>query len=192
MMTMSDRMEIESNIIGTSEDFYRSTELTLWKKIKLISTRVWQVSKSDWAFPVSYFGCYLIRLIQVLFAVYLLLWITTFVDNGYYETEREAMTEYQKISIIAVTTSIVTVPVVAWASDNAHQGYFISFAFGLRACSIAAFMFLKRPDSALAYIDMIVLITASGIENVALEAYFIKHVPGDIRGAMTGVFNFFG
>lgn len=54
------------------------------------------------------------------------------------------------------------------------------------------FRFVEEPDSAMSLIVCTLLICGTAAENVSMEAFFVKRIPSDIRGSMTGVFNFFG
>ena len=54
------------------------------------------------------------------------------------------------------------------------------------------FKYVNKPDTATSIIVCTLLICGTAAENVSMEAFFVKRIPSDIRGSMTGVFNFFG
>ena len=50
--------------------------------------------KSDVGYIVAFLGAFQIRMIQIIMVICMLLWVTSFVDSGYLETEEEAKTIY--------------------------------------------------------------------------------------------------
>lgn len=55
---------------------------------------MWNVVSNDVGFVVAFFGAFQIRMIQIIMVVCMLLWVTSFVDSGYLETEDEAKSIY--------------------------------------------------------------------------------------------------
>ena len=108
-----DNDEPESSTLEEADD-------SLCSRIKELSHRVWVTTSSDVSYFVAFYGSLIIRLIQVLFAVYLLLWVTSFVDSGYFESEAQAMSCYQLISVIAVSTTVILAAPLAYSADHCH------------------------------------------------------------------------
>lgn len=51
-------------------------------KLKILTVRVCEVLGSDVRYITALLCCMVIRLAAVLFTVYLILWITSFIDSG--------------------------------------------------------------------------------------------------------------
>jgi len=133
-----------------------------------------------------------IRLISVLFSVYMLLWLGSFVSTGYLADEKEALNIYRRISMISMILTGVLLPLIGHLADKTPSRIIIPIAFFIRCCAAFAFVSLKLPDTALAYISCSFLILATVLENVSIEVLFMRGMPGDVRGAMNGVLHFFG
>lgn len=133
-----------------------------------------------------------IRLISVLFSVYMLLWLSSFVTTGYLQDENQALKIYRKITMISMILTGVLLPLIGHLADKTPSRYIIPVAFFIRCLAAFAFISLNKPDTALAYISCSFLILATVLENVSVEVLFMRGMPGDVRGAMNGVFHFFG
>ena len=66
------------------------------------------------------------------------------------------------------------------------------FAFFLRAIAALSFVQIERADTWLSYMASVLLIISTVIENVSIEVLFMRAMPGDVRGAMNGLFHLFG
>ena len=92
---------------------------------------------------------------------------------------------------MALTTA--TVPFLIYGIDKWHLGYMISLIFFCRSIIlIFGFPCLRIPNGWGAYICATIMITTSGLANVACETFFMKMIPTGISGSMRGVFNMFG
>ena len=72
-------------------------------------------------------------MIQIIMVICMLLWVTSFVDSGYLESEEEAKTLYQKLFVVAVLGTCALVPLIIKMSDNWHLGWCIGLAFLIRS-----------------------------------------------------------
>ena len=50
--------------------------------------------RSDVGYLVAFFGAFQIRMIQIIMVVCMLLWVTSFVDSGYLDSEADAKILY--------------------------------------------------------------------------------------------------
>jgi len=55
-----------------------------------------------------------------------------------------------------------------------------------------SFVQIQSVDSWFCYFAAVVLIISTAIENVSIEVLFMRTMPGDVRGAMNGLFHLFG
>lgn len=44
----------------------------------------------------------------------------------------------------------------------------------------------------MSYVASVFVIVSTCIENISIEVLFMRTMPGDVRGAMNGIFHFFG
>ena len=80
-------------------------------KLKSILKQVCSECGKDAKYIVCFIGAAVIRLIAVLFSNFLLLWITSFVDDGKIN-EGESKDLYQQIILIATIATIVLLPLL--------------------------------------------------------------------------------
>ena len=88
--------------------------------------------------------------------------------------------------------TFVLLPMIGHLADKAPSKIVIPSACLLRAIAAAAFTQLTDPRQALTIASCSFVILASCLENVAVEVLFMRQMPGDVRGAMNGVFHFCG
>ena len=78
----------------------------------------------------------------------MLLWVTSFVDSGYLETEEDAKTLYQNLLLISVGGVGLLTPIFVLYADRWDPGWMIFGTFSGRAILlIFGFPFLEKPDS---------------------------------------------
>jgi hypothetical protein len=68
----------------------------------------------------------------------------------------------------------------------------IPCSFLFRALSILLFVRIGNPKSVLSYLVTVIMVMASFMENTTLDGVFTKNLPKDIRGALNGIYAFFG
>jgi len=160
--------------------------------MSLITARLWEVISSDVKYPLCFISAMVVRLISVLFSVYMLLWIESFVSTGYLADENESLSIYRRIIMISMILTGVLLPFLGHLADKTPSKVLIPIAFFIRC--VAAFMFitLERPDTFGAYVSCSLLILATVLVVVSIEVLFMRGMPGDVRGAMNGVLHFFG
>ena len=59
-------------------------------KVKILTSHVVQASKNNIVFPICFIGVIIVKLIEVLFSTFVMLWSTSFVDKGVLKSEDEA------------------------------------------------------------------------------------------------------
>ena len=77
-------------------------------------------------------------------------------------------------------------------SDYAGLQFQLVGVFGIRMISAASFFFLNVPNDFVATLTVVSLICSSYTEQLIIYSMFTKRLPGDIRGAMRGIFYSFG
>lgn len=134
----------------------------------------------------------IIRLVSVLFSVYMLLWLSSFVATGELPDQNAALSIYRQITMISMILTGVLLPVIGHLADKTPSRLIIPVAFFIRCVACLNFVTLSSPNSLGSYISCSFLILATVLENVSIEVLFMRNMPGDVRGAMNGVLHFFG
>jgi hypothetical protein len=125
--------------------------MPLHKRFYHLSSKVYRASKGNLSITLCLFGNLVIRLSVVLYSSFLLLWITSFVDNGVLKSEEEAKSAYQVISIVATCVSCLCQPFAGKFADLCPAHITIPFAYLFRGLAAAGLVWLDAPNTWLAY-----------------------------------------
>ena len=132
------------------------------------------------------------KLIFVLFNTFLMLWVTSYIDDGVLEDDVEAREVIQIINVIAVFLLIIFFYPLGKFTDNFPAYITIPVSFISRAIAILAFHSLKTPNSLISIGVCGCLILTSLFEGVTVDGLFNKHLPKDCRGYLYSVYFLFG
>ena len=58
-----------------------------------------------------------VKLVQVLYSVYLVLWIASFIQEGVLENDAEAKTIYKNVLTIMVFSALIAIPLIGKLAD---------------------------------------------------------------------------
>ena len=122
----------------------------------------------------------------------MLLWITSFVDDGTITSEEASKTLYQKIVLVSTLASICLLPILGHLGDKVSPAVIIPISFMMRGLCGLPFIWIKDPQLVTSMTLCCLLIIISSIETVSIEVLFMRGMPATIRGTMTGAFAFFG
>ena len=124
---------------------------------------MWSVIRSDVGYLVAFFGAFQIRMIQIIMVVCMLLWVTSFVDSGYLDSEADAKRLYQNLFLVGVGCTAIIGPLVIRMSDHWHLGWSIGIAFLLRALIyMIGIPKLKTPDHISSYVLVSAMLGCTG------------------------------
>ena len=146
------------------------------EKLKKILREMCTECKRDGKYIICFIGSGVIRLITVLFSNFLLLWITSFVDDGAI-TEKESKGLYQKIILISTVASMFLAPLFGFISDKLPSTVLIPIAFTLRGLCGYAFMMLNDPTDILSAAICCLLIIFTLLEAISVEVLFFRGMP---------------
>ena len=76
------------------------------------------------------------KLVQVLYSVYLVLWITDFVERGVLQDNDEAKTLYKNVMVYAVIATAISVPFIGKMADYLPAPIFVPLSFLIRGVLI--------------------------------------------------------
>ena len=147
--------------------------------------------KSDPKFMACLVGKMITQLMAILFNIYMLLWITSFVDSGLMKDEAEGKVLYQSIIVFSFVFVALLTPVFGVIADKLPGAVIVPITFALRC--VIGFNFLQIEDPRLPWSIIIccLYVIISLQMNISVETLFLKGIPADIRGTMLGLFWFF-
>ena len=130
-------------------------------------------------------------MISILFSIYIVLWITSFVDSGLLESEEASKELYQKIMLFSMVGTMCIIPLAGYIADKLHWGFNIALAFSLRFITGLSFLQINDPRTNLATMLCVFYVISSVIANISIETGYLRGIPPEIRGTMLGLFGLF-
>ena len=127
----------------------------------------------------------------MLYSIYLVLWITSFVHNGVLESEQQAKELYSSILTAAAISSVALVVIFGKFADVTPSYIVLPFAFLMRSLFAAQVPTLVNPNSGYSAAISVSIVLASTIQVIAVSTLFVRNLPNDIRGAMVGLWHLF-
>lgn len=148
--------------------------------------------KSDIKYPLCFLGMMVTKLVTILYSIYLMLWMTSFIETGKIESEERVKTLYSEVLTGAMIGTLFALPVIGKIADTSPITIFLPGAFLLRGMIAAQFSGIHDPESTTSIIMSMLIIIASAVQYISVEVLFLRSLPNEIRGTMIGISNFFG
>ena len=82
---------------------------------------------------------------------------------------------------------MVLLPIFGYISDKIPLGREVMLVYGMRGVAVMAFCFCDSLNDNTAIFTLVMIQTLSNLQAITIESLFTKRLPGDIRGALTGV-----
>jgi hypothetical protein len=124
---------------------------------------VWECCTSDIKYALALLAVLVARPVSVLFSVYCLMWIVSFVDSGKVANDLEAQRIYQKITLIAMFGTAIALPLLGHFSDKVGAHITVPVAFLSRAAVLTSFLYISDPDSLISYLLCSLIIITSAM-----------------------------
>ena len=156
-----------------------------------LTSRVHELVISDIKFSLCFLGVMVSKLVTILYSIYLMLWMTSFVENGVIESDERVKTLYSEVLTGAMVGTLVAMPLFGKIADTAPIAVFLPIAFLMRGAIAYQFQFISEPESSTAMVLSMLIIVASAIQYISVEVLYLRSLPNDIRGVMIGMSNFF-
>ena len=147
---------------------------------------------SDIKYPLCFISALVIRLVTVLFSVFMILWLSSFIQSGHFANQTQVLQTYRKIIVMSMILTGVLLPIIGHLADSTPSRIIIPLAFLTRCIAAFLFVTIQVPDTFLSYLSCSILILATTIESISVEVLFMREMPGEVRGAMNGCLHFFG
>ena len=113
---------------------------------------------------VFVFVCLMVsRLMNILFAIYIQLWVMSFLKAGVLETKEESDKTYRNIVIWMQVATLITMPIFGYYSDKADPRIIIPFSFLARGLTALCFRSIEHPQQWEAYVLAVTLTVTSVI-----------------------------
>ena len=157
----------------------------------MITEEVCRETRRDGKYILCFFGYFVVKIEHVLFSSFLLLWVTSFIDEGLL-SEDESKDCYQKMILISTIASGLFLPLFGYVGDALSSRVLVPLAYSFRALCGFSFMLLDDPRSNLAFVIVIMLTCATIIEGISINVLFFRGIPSAVRGTMMGVYTCFG
>ena len=97
---------------------------------------VWQEINKDRKYLFCFVAAMVTKLVQVLYSVYLVIWITDFVEKGVLQDNDEAKTLYKNFMVYAVIATAISLPVIGKMADCVSASIFVPISFLIRGIVI--------------------------------------------------------
>jgi len=132
------------------------------------------------------------RLGYVLTSIFLLLWVTSFVESGVLQSKAEATEVFGELVSYDYLGTFLALPILFYLIEIVPLSIFIPLAFGLRAPLLFAMMFIENPASMAVRVMWFCIGIVTLMEFLAICQLYLLTIPKDVRGTMLGCFAFFG
>lgn len=129
---------------------------------------------------------------NVLFAVYIQLWVISFQKTGVLESKEESDAIYRNIIIGSSVATIIALPFFGYMADKADARVIVPMAFLVRGLVAALFRFIESPKEWQGFMLCIFLVITSLLQFLAVEVVFMRNMKSTVRGTLSGIAFFFG
>ena len=110
--------------------------MSFTEKFKFLTGRLKEEILSDGKYLFCFISVTVTKLLQVLYSVYLMLWILNFVETGVLVDQDEAKIVYKNILFDGVIAVLITLPILGKLADWLPAHLFAPFTFLIRSVLI--------------------------------------------------------
>ena len=113
--------------------------------MKSLTEEVWQECKERPKYIFCFICLLVSRLMNVLFAVYIQLWVMSFQKSGLLASKKESDAVYRNIVIGSQIATILSLPIFGYFSDKGDARIIIPTSFVIRCAVCASFKYIEDP-----------------------------------------------
>ena len=84
--------------------------MTKMEKVKYLTSKVVKLVLSDVKYPLCFIGVMVTKLVAILYSIYLMLWMTSFVETGQIESDERVKTLYSEVLTGAMIGTLFAMP----------------------------------------------------------------------------------
>lgn len=148
---------------GTREDQVFDRSRPRWEQFKKLTFDVFTEVSAHPKYVLVFICVLVSRLMNILFAVYIQLWVLSFQKVGVLESKEEANKTYRNIVIWMQLATLLIAPLFAYNIDGADLRFIIPLAFFVRGSVALSFRSVDHPQSWNAYFLAIAITVTSVI-----------------------------
>ena len=118
--------------------------------------------------------------------VYLVLWLSKFVDDGLLANQDSAKSIFEEIILYSGLLLVCALPLIGWAADTLPPRYTLLGSFILRAGLWGLVPNAQNPNGTMIRVLVPAIYLATASQLVALDIVFFWNQPKNLRGALNG------
>lgn len=144
-------------------------------------------------FPVLFVACSVTRLYFILFNIFWVLYLTSFVGaNNIFKSDKEVSIAYARLMLCSAVVAIIFSPLIGFFADKVSPRITLPISFLLRAFAILLFYFIEDPTQPYAYVVGTFLVVGSTCEQICTDSILMRNADREIRGLILGTAVAFG
>ena len=123
----------------------QSAELSNWEKTRHLTKRVIELVKSDAKYGFCFFALMVNKLANLLNIMFIILWMTSFVESGVIESDGEVKTIFKNVMTFSMISTALLLPIFGWIVDATPPHIVLPVIFLVRAVIAGQFQLIDDP-----------------------------------------------
>ena len=171
--------EVKPELRVEKGEFQKMEEpMNFCDKVGFLSRRIWQVLRSD----VRYIYCLLsymaVNTFYIAASLYLILWITSFVDSGYFSNEAESKTILSTLGLLTLVFSAFIFPLFGVIVDKVSSHVLSPLSSSIRPIAVLLFIICAHvPDSWITCLAMVSMTLGTFLQSLVTHKLFLYELP---------------
>ena len=95
-----------------------------------------------------------------------------------------------RLNLAGAPVLLIVIILLGYLADKVKPMYTIASAFIVRGVALYSFEYISDPNSFFSYAVVIFFVAGATGQVVSMESFFMKNLPGNVRGAMTMILMF--
>ena len=134
--------------------------------------------KNDARYGICFAGSFMVESTGfIIFSIYLLIWVTSFVDGGVFETFQDAKLEYKDIMTYALVITLCVTPIAGKMADLIPPYILIPACCIMRGAGSFMFKLIEEPHTQDAKIISTIFMISSYVQRVAIDSLLMRRLP---------------
>lgn len=164
-----------------------AAQISKWTKVKEMTNLVIAECRAQAKYPLCLFASMVNAPIVPLLSLIGILWIASFIEDGFVIDDVDAKEIYKSAVIVAMIASMCCLPIFALISDRLNPLWTTPLSFLVRAFFAGSVRFVENPKSWLTTGLFTGLVVSSAAQSIILTAWYNRKMNKEIRGSMTNV-----
>jgi hypothetical protein len=126
-------------------------------------------------------------------SLYLILWLTSFVDSGYFEDAAASKKFLSNLSLFSMIAASGFFPLFGFIADKVSAHILSPVSIAVRPIFVLMFIYLAElPDTWITFMAIMGMTLSTFLQSLVVHKLFLYELPKDVRGAMLGLFSLAG